>query len=135
MVPICRENGCQVHRGPGPRRDACVKACVLGQDERRVPADLSPVAPPQAIPALAEPPPKPVFSKPRRAEHKRAETTLVHLWTGKRETKLPNWRSFPLGKPPWDRSACGILGHNMSQDAAQVTCKACLRTHMVKGRT
>jgi hypothetical protein len=144
MVPICRAKGCMVHRVPGPKRDACVKACVLGQEDRRPPAEPPPVEPPPAKPppvepppkaAPMEPPPKAVPFKQRPAEHKRVGDAPVHLWTGKRESKLPNWRSHPLGKPPWDRAACGVLGHGMSRDIEQVSCKACLRTQMAKGRT
>lgn len=141
MVPICREKGCMVHRAPGPKRDACVKACALGQEDRRPPAAPPPAEPPKVAPVEppvappVAPPPKVAPSKQRPAEHKRVGSAPVHLWTGRRESKLPNWRSIPLGKPPWERAACGVLGHGMTRDVEQVSCKACLRTQIVKGRT
>lgn len=150
MIPICREQGCRVHRTPGPKQQACVLACVLGFDDDRPkkrtqePRQVTPQAPEEAEPAqvpviIEEPPPAPlpkVASPPkkRKAPPRVRNLDVTHLGLGEFQSVLPQWRSRPLGDPPWERAPCGKLGHEMTRNLRLVTCKACRRSIAYKKR-
>jgi hypothetical protein len=57
----------------------------------------------------------------------------VHLWSGTLQDKKPAWKSRPQGDPPWQRGACGALGHGMVTDPKEATCRSCLNGRIAHG--
>lgn len=79
---------------------------------------------------IKEPPPKvrgPLSTK---------DNTPPAVHYGTRETlaleDIPQWRGRPVGKPPWERAACGALiqANKTTHNPKKVTCNQCRKTHL-----
>lgn len=141
MIPICQEQGCQVHRTTGPEQRACMASCKLSRDDppprirvapkAAVIPEVSPpvpkVAPTPKIAKVAPPPaPKVAVVTPSPALHKAKSTPRRHLGTGILISQVAQWQSRPNRSPPWEKALCGVLGV-ITANIEDVDCKGCLQ--------
>ncbi len=68
----------------------------------------------------------------KRAPAKKAPRR-IHLWDGATVDRYPPWKGRPVGEPPWQRGACGAIGHDMVTDPKAATCRLCRNGRIAHG--